>query len=221
MRSTERSFYLGFIALLLLFVVILQTCKKSIKCDRLHCDSLQTDTVVVLKRDTVFIVKRDSSEWHHPKEYFGIIQDNQWPLIKKDSSVTDSIHSDNTKCDSIMKDYFDVKYYSDTNKIRGGHVIVNNIVRNNRLAFQRVFTKWDQLLIKEKEHVSTTAFLKPKGQLFAGLIAQGQADSPLKAFGGQIAWKTKGERIWTFSVMQQLNGPVIYQAGHLFKLSFK
>ena len=99
--------------------------------------------------------------------------------------------------------------------------MVENKVYMNRLAFQRVLTNLKQRTITEERIVTNTIREGAKGQLYVGVVGQGQQDDPLTAFGSQFIWKTKKDKVWSLSVLYGKGGNVIYQAGHLFKISFR
>lgn len=221
MRPTERTFYLGVIAVLLLLLFLVRTCDKPAKCNKAHCEDQVKTSVILIKRDTIEVEKKDSTEWHKPQQQVLSLLEAKSGLKKTEvdsfAEVSKSINRDSM----AVADYFNIRDYSDTNIVEGGEVIVENKVYMNRLALQRVITNIKQKTITEEKVVTNTVKEEQRGQLYAGLIAQGQKTDPLTSFGGQFIWKTKKENMWTGSVLLSKGGQVIYQAGHLWKISFK
>ena len=221
MMAMERRFYIGVIAVLSLFLIFSRLfCHQPAKNP---CSEIVKQTVIQIKRDTVEVVKKDSSGWHQPKLYQRQLQPQHSPLMPlHDSDISDVLKEpEESKRDSIAKaDYYTLNSYSDTNHVDGGVVVVENKVYMNRLAFQRVVTDIKSQVITEQKIVTNTVQLPTKGQMYVGPIAQGQKNDLLTAFGIQGLYKTKRDKIWTVSVLYGKGGSMIYQAGHMFKLSF-
>jgi hypothetical protein len=224
MNPKERFFYIGAIAVLLLLLALVKACDKPSLCTKVHCEGQVTAATIIIKRDTVEVEKPDSSNWHKPTLVNTSLKAQEGiEIINSDRLDSNALESPkNSNRDSLaLVDYWKVRAYSDTNHVEGGDVIVQNQVYMNRLALQRIIANVKQKTITEERVVTSTIKEVPKGQLFVGLIGQGQKSDPLSAFGGQILWKTKKDKIWTASVLYGKGGQVIYQAGHLFKISFK
>lgn len=223
MKLTERFFYLGAIAVLLLLLALVKACDKPSQCTKAHCEGQVKAATIIVKRDTVEVEKLDSSNWHKPTLVNTSLKaQEELETICGDSLDSNSLelHKNSNRDSLALVDYWKVRAYSDTNHVEGGDVIVQNQVYMNRLALQRIIANVKQKTITEERVVTSTIKEMPKGQLFVGIVGQGQKSDPLSAFGGQFLWKTKKAKIWTASVLYGKGGQVIYQVGHLFKISF-
>jgi hypothetical protein len=223
MNPKERFFYIGAIAVLLLLLALVKACDKPSQCTKVHCEGQDKASTIIVKRDTVEVEKTDSSHWHIPTlANTSIKTQGGLEIIKGDilNSKTLELPKNINRDSLALVDYWKVRAYSDTNHVDGGDVIVQNQVYMNRLALQRIIANVKQKTVIEERVVTNTIREEPKGQLFVGVIGQGQKSDPLNAFGGQFLWKTKKEKMWTASVLYGKGGQVIYQVGHLFKISF-
>jgi hypothetical protein len=229
MRPTERSFYLGVIAVLSLLIFLQRSCTKAPKCQLTHCDEagsfIESNGIVT---DTVYLDKKDSSAWKVPKPASSSKQAQfQLPAGLADSflhSLPQSVQnaSKTASRDSLaLADYWNSRIFIDSSNVEGGQVIVESMVSANRLAAQRVLTNIKEKTVTVEKTVTKVIREAPRNQLYAGIIAQGMKSDVLTGFGGQLMWKSKRDKVWTASVIYGRNGSVIYQAGALFKLSFR
>jgi hypothetical protein len=218
MKATERQFYLAVILILTAIIFTQRACSP--KCSRQHCDELKGfKPIEVTAIDTVIEEKKDSSQWHQPKKV----------LVQREPSILDWIDYSDTslqrieesqKKDSLaVSDWNLARFYSDTNNVEAGKVIVEAMVTKNRLGNLRVLTDLKQKTITVEKTVTNYIQAKPKGQMYFGIVAQGDQNDLLTGFGVSSVWKTKRDKIWTVSALydRRFQTPV-YQFGTYFKL---
>jgi hypothetical protein len=220
MAKTERSFYLGVIAVLSLLLFLQRACNHPIKAEcPQEVSFIESNGIVT---DTVTVEKKDSSSWHHPKEMSGASKQAQkgsiWPSNDSSfqslpESVRNSQKNASQKDSLALADFWKSKDYVDTFNYQAGQVIVRNRVQANNLEVQQVLLNAHEKTITVKETVTKTVKEKPHGQLFAGILFQGHQFEILSGFGGQFIYKSKKDNVWTGAVMFTTSGQKIYQIG--------
>lgn len=215
MKATERTFYFGVIMALSIVIILLRGCQPKCK----PCEEMKLEPIEVTAIDTVLKIVHDSSEWHKPQEArkpqiltFSTPDDQrvtQAPEMPKNDS-------------SVISDWHLARFYSDTNCFETGNVVVEAMVTKNRLGTLRVLSNVKEKTVTIEKTITQSTPVKPRGQLYFGLLAQGDQTNLLTDFGVSGLWKTKRDKIWSLSVLydRRFQTPV-YQLGTFFKLSFK
>jgi hypothetical protein len=113
----------------------------------------------------------------------------------------------------IVKAFYTSHYYTDTNRFEfqgiKANIVVKNKVYANGLDSQQVIPEF---FIPE---VTKTV---NKGQVYAGFDLLGPNNFGI---GGNLAYKTKGDKIYQVGVMKLQGVPLIYQGGFKILITFK
>lgn len=221
MKATERQFYLAVILILTAVIFTQRACSP--KCKLKHCDEVQIiEPVEHTKIDSSEAIKIDSNDWHKPR----LILEQSEPPKMAQADLADTslqlIFKSSNKDSLIVSDWSLVRFYADSSYFESGAVIVNAMVKNNRLGSLRVFPTFKEKTITIEKTITQTIPEKPRGQMYFGLIASGDQKDLLTGFGVSSLFKTKRDKIWSASVLydRRFQAPV-FQAGTYFKLSFK
>lgn len=107
----------------------------------------------------------------------------------------------------VVKAFFTSHYYTDTAHFQYGDVYVKNKTYMNRLDSQQIVANF-----------SIPQTIKNKGQVYAGFDLLGRNNFGI---GGNIAYKTKRDKIYQVGVMKLQGVPLIYQGGFKILITFK
>jgi hypothetical protein len=209
LSKTERSFYLGVIAVLAVIVFLLRSCGQA-KCNCPEIPDFQPIEVTAI--DTVFITVKDSTQWHKPAENKNSKEAQKSPVLKG----VDSMHQPKEKEAMIEPGMAQMRFYSDTNQIAGGGSVIVQAVGN--IDSLRVLTDLKQLTVEKTITRTLIVAEKPKGHLFAGIIAQGMKTDFLTGFGAELMYETKKRKVWKVATLYGKGGQLIFQAGTLFNI---
>jgi hypothetical protein len=220
MQQTERTFYFGVIVALGIVIILLRSCQHSPKCP--PCDQIKLEPVEVTAIDTVFTEKHDSTGWHKPKEQKRPEMAQKEPLAPPADQRASFISQLPNLASQIDSDWHLVRYYSDTNNLEAGKVIVDAVVKFNRLGSLKVTSDLKVKTVTVEKTVTQTIQTKPRGQVYFGIVADGSQKDLLTGFGLSSLYKTKRDKIWSASVLydRRFQAPV-FQVGTYFKLSFR
>jgi hypothetical protein len=222
MKATERQFYLGVIALLAFVILLLRACSPG---KQKPCEELKDFAPIeVTRTDTVVRIVKDSTKWQKPTLEKNSREAQEAPelswndRIYLSSGKNVSIVSQN---DSLLICNDSVDLYSNTFEIPEGKITVESKVKDSQLVSQRVKADIKQMTVEKFTERTIFKELPPKTQLYFGLLAQGDKVDLLSGFGTSLLLKTKRDKLYEVSALYGMNGKLMFQAGTLFKLSFK
>jgi hypothetical protein len=175
------------------------------------CNGLPTigrrDTTNV-KRDTVvFVVKTDTIYKIEP-EFVGVTNTIHVPTYIHDTLETFEVRVDTVKAVTAYPDYMAVRYYSDTQRLARGTVIIQDSVTQNKIKLRRLQTFGTDTTI-----TNTVTLKQPKRLvMYFGVSGMGSQKTPLFGAGMDLSVKWRDDRIFTTGVILNRND-IFYQAG--------
>lgn len=204
----ERFFWIGAIAVLLVIIFIQ-------KCSKKPCPE-----VVKIKIDTAWRPAKDTSAWHKPVPHSLTIKGGKLKFTNSDDVI---IPMNGTKEDftiiaetdtaAQIDDYNSIYYYSDTNKVKYGQVVINDTITRNRIKNRQVIAD-----LSIPEIIKTITLSQPsKAQFYIGIDAVGSRQYPVTMAGASILFKTKKDALYRVGAMYGMN-QVFYQAGRYWKI---
>lgn len=115
---------------------------------------------------------------------------------------------------AILKRYYQVLTYSDTQKVKRGKVIINDTVTQNRIVRRGLKTFITDTTIKE-----TVVLSQPKKMiLYFGFSAMGDRKDPFNMAGVDLSLKGKNDRQYSIGMNLRNDGHVFYEAGVRFPI---
>lgn len=219
--KTERSFYLGVIAVLAVIIFFQRACNRPQECKKQHCEEMESVKIEPISDTTSKIISEEVG-WHKPKEVSRPAiskrseSGQKAPISSADEYFISSQPESGSNELQLADKCNELHFYSDTNQIEAGKVIVESVVQDNELKAQKVKTDLKQVTI-EKTIVKTVKE-EPRGHFYFGIVGQGQRANLLNAFGGSVIWRSKREKVFQASVLIDQTGSKAYQLGTFFKL---
>lgn len=171
----------------------------------------KTDTLSV-KVDTVWVIeKRDTMYIPVPQKITNTIYK---PLYKTDTlEITEVLPTDTA---AILARFYQKVFYSDTQKVEYGTIIIGDTVYRNRIASRRLQTEF------KLPNVNTTITVeKKRNVVYLGATLVGTPNSYLYAVGGDLSLKSKDDKIYTIGAFSTKGGDVYYQAGFKAPIRFR
>jgi hypothetical protein len=202
MKPNERQFYFGIIAVLTIIILFLQMCKGKKDCPEI---------TTVIKSDTVYIHKTDTTTIYKPKPVLIVRNDT---IFKEDTLYWVEVEHADTA--AILRDYFATRFYSDSQAVQYGNVIINDSVSRNRITSRKVITDFNFPVV-----TNTVTVEKKHSQLYLGFSFTGNKVHPIYGFGGDLMLKTKRDRIYEIGALYIAEADIFYRFGTKFKLSKK
>lgn len=162
------------------------------------------DTVRVV-RDTVLIIERHDSTYR--PSIVNIIN----PVTYKPYIITDTLYGDPSEVDTaaILARYYQKVFYSDTQKLARGRVVIDDTVTTNRITARRVQTYNVDTTI-----TNTITLVQPKKMVvYIGGSLIGSQKYPLYFGGLDLSVKWRDDKIVTLGAFVDKRGKLFYQTG--------
>lgn len=178
-----------FVLLGVLLFLLVRGCGKGggtfFSCNKADTISVKKDTVVTyVKGDTVYV-----------PEIIGVtntIYKDKWYTVHDTLETFETIikPADTAK---ILKDYYATRFYSDTQKLVRGNVIISDSVTRNRITSRRL-----QSFGTDTTITNTITLTAPKRIiLFFGVNAIGSLKDPFHMAGVDLTLKGKNDRMFS------------------------
>lgn len=110
---------------------------------------------------------------------------------------------------AILNRFYQKAFYSDTQSVSYGKIIIQDTVYQNRISSRHLMTDF-----RVPEVTNTVTLVKTKNVVYLGVQAVGSLTSPLYAVGGDISLKSINGKIYSVGAFTTKNGEVFYQAGY-------
>ena len=181
------------------------------------CNGLPTignhgDTVKVV-HDTVTIIER------HDTTYKPVITSITTNTVYKPIFITDTLYSievGEADTAAILARYFQKVFYSDTQKVTHGSIIINDTVTRNRIVSRRLQTN-----ITVPEITNTITLRQPKRLvMYFGVNGIGSQATPLFGAGVDLSVKWRDDRMFTIGAILNRND-IFYQTGVKWPIRLK
>lgn len=199
--TTKDRFYLTIIAFLVIIIFLLKACGG--KCPPMP--------VIVEKTDTAWRDHMDTITQYTPQvtKYIPVTK----TIYKTDSIVEYELVNVDTS--EILKDYFATRYYSDTQSVQYGKIVINDSVTKNRIASRSIIL--NQLIPEVTKTVTVRD--KQRNQIYFGLSGAGNNDNIYA--GASLMLKTRRDFIVEGGALLGNKGDLIYQGGMKFLIRLK
>lgn len=156
------------------------------------------------------VVKFVKGDIVYTPEFVGVSNTIYEPKIV---TVHDTLETFETRVDTVLAvqlypDYMDVKFYSDTQRLARGTVIIQDTVTQNRIQRRRLQTFGTDTTITK------TVVLKPPRNMVGYFTTSllGNNFNPLDGIGGGFALKTKNDMIYGAEAKFIRGKRVLYEA---------
>ena len=173
----------------------------------------KTDTISV-KSDTVWMIAQGDTTYI-PQPYSVTNTNTVYRTVYKTDTL-EILEVLPTDTAAIVERFYQKVFYSDTQNIKYGKVIIDDTVYKNRIASRRVVTD-----IKIPEVTNTVTLKKKKNIVYVGISAMGSMESPLYAVGGDLSLKTKTDRMYSVGAYTTKDGKIYYAAGYKAPIRFR
>jgi hypothetical protein len=199
-----------FVLLGILLLLLIRGCGKDggsfFSCNKRDTISVKVDTFVkYLKGDTVYVPKVDSISYPEYKDRWYTIHDTleTFEAVIKPADTA-----------LILRDYYATRFYSDTQNLVRGSVIISDSVNRNRITSRRLQSFGTDTTIRE-----TITINQPKRlMLFFGVSASGNRRDIISGVGGDLSLKGKNDRIYGVGVRYLRDGTLYYEAAIRFPI---
>lgn len=114
---------------------------------------------------------------------------------------------------AVPRDYYVTREYWDTTRTKYGPIITNNVVSENKL--QMTQTVYD---LTGVERTIDRTTVQRAGALYGGFRLMGNRVDILHGYNANLAYKTKGDRVYEVGAWRIQGLPVQWEAGVKFKL---
>lgn len=163
----------------------------------------KSDTIRV-KSDTVWMVTQGDTTYV-PKPYTVTNTINR--VIYKTDTL-ESIEVLPTDTAAIIERFYQKVFYTDTQTIKYGKVIIDDSVYRNRITSRRVITD-----IKVPEVTNTVTLREKRNVVYAGASVLSTLDAPLTAIGGDLSLKNKADKMYSIGAYATKEGKMYYSFG--------
>jgi hypothetical protein len=169
------------------------------------------DTAKVV-RDTVLIIEK------HDSTYRPQIVNITNPVTYKPYLVTDTLWgSEPTDTAAILAKYYQKVFYSDTQKLSRGKIIISDTVSRNRIESRRL-----QTFNTDTTITNTITLTQPKRLVvYIGGSVIGNQQHPLYLAGPDLSIKWRDDKIVTLGMFVNLKGQLFYQTGLKYPIRLK
>lgn len=198
--------YIFWIVVVVAIILLIRTCNS---CEffggkRQDTVSVKVDTIwAASKSDTVYIPQLLTVT--HTKTIYQ-------PVYRTDTLETFEVLPTDTA--AILARYYQKAFYSDTQKVQYGQVIIQDTVTTNRIVSRRFQTSFNIPVVEK-----TVTLTQPKRIIaYIGVSGIGSFQNPLYAIGGDFSLKGRNDRIYSIGAMATKDG-AYYSAG--FKLPIR
>lgn len=182
-----------------------------------RCACGPSDPPVIEKKiiDTVYIyTKKDTM--YVPKE-IKVVQTQYVPKYITDTLEIREVVFKNVDTAKILRDYYAARFYSDTQKIDYGKIIINDRISRNRIIGRRLVVE-QNIPVVEK---TITLKEKKRNVLYAGLSVVGNEDDFVHAIGADLGMKLKNDKFVGVGIKSIRNGTLYYEAQLKFPIRLK
>lgn len=192
-----NKFYIGAIIALILVIFLQRACSPKPK-DKI---ASRVDTFYVHINDTVIE--------HVPVPLKVLVEGKPVLLKSTDTIIRYEFITEAVDTVAILRDFFATRYYSDTNRVQYGDIVVEDSVTQNKIKFRRVLTNFSIPQVHQE-------IIKPVNQFWFGLSAGSNGQTI--GIGPEILLKTKLDKMYTGGITLFPNSPIYYHVGLYWKL---
>jgi hypothetical protein len=173
----------------------------------------KTDTISI-KSDTVWMITQGDTMYVPQPYSVTNTRTIQRTIYKTDTLEISEVLPTDTA--AIIERFYQKVFYTDTQTVKYGKVIIDDTVYRNRISSRRVLTD-----LKIPEVTNTVTLVKKKNIVYLGAGALGSVESPLYAVGGDLSLKTKTDRMYSVGAYATKEGRVYYSANYKFPIRLR
>lgn len=192
--------------IIILLIVFIRQCTGSEPCAPVE-DSI---SAIKVEKDTMFL--------HDTIYVEGYVPDLKKTVDPEPSAAYQYTEQDTN---SIVADYDKERIYRDSQNVENGYVIIKDTVAQNRIKGRSFTANINSKIIKETTTITVTQKEQSTNELYLGIAAYGNKNTPINAAGASLMLKTKRERIYEAGVFIDLKGIAWYYGGMKFKIKIK
>lgn len=188
-------------AVIIVAILFLKTCKTNL--GGLFGGG-KTDTIRV-KSDTVWMVAQGDTIYK-PVPYT-VTNTIHKTFYKTDTLETFEVQPTDTA--KILETFYQKVFYTDTQNVKYGKIIIDDTVYKNRIASRRVITD-----LKIPEVTNTVTVVQKRNVVYAGASVLSTLEAPITAIGGDLSLKTKTDKMYSVGAFATKEGKMYYSFGY-------
>lgn len=164
-----------------------------------------TSDTISVRRDTVWVHEgRDTV--YQPQII--TVTDTRTNTVYRPVTHTDTLWATEvlpTDTAAIIARFYQKAFYSDTQRVKYGKVIINDSVHQNRITYRNFVAD-----LNVPEVTNTITVAQKRNVVYLDFAGMGTISSPLYALGGGLTLKNKQDKLYSVGAMTTINGDVYY-----------